>query len=407
MGGAVYQLKVKGIQDIHLTGNPEHNFIKQVYKRHSNFAIEQKKISFNNYVDFDKKFEITIPRKGDFLHKIYLAFQLPPLISKSGSYAGWTNSLGHAIIDYVELVIGESVIDKHYGLFLEIWNELTADPGVNSVENSMIGKFNNVESLNYSALHETTYQVPMKFWFCNNIGAALPLIALNFHVVKLIFKFKKFDECIVYDGNIPPDQVNIHNPHILADFIFMDDCERIKYAQKEHKYLITQTQFLGKETINYKTNGGFYRSLLPFNHPCLELIFVLREKDNDDNNDWFNFSKRQTSILTKVEPLIKSAKLVLDGIDRVDDTSEFTLRVNNNSRYHKNTPSKHIYTMSFCNEPEKYYPTGSLNFSLIDQPELIINTSANINSIPSLFVFSRNFNIINIKKGQFSLNFSS
>lgn len=405
MGGAVYQLNLKGPQDLYLTGNPEHNFIKQVYKRHVNFAIEQKSIIFTNEVDFDKRIELQIPRKGDFLYKMYLCFTLPPLVKTSGTYAGWTNSIGHALIDYVEISIGNHVIDKHYGLFLEIWNELTRNPVFNSTENSLIGKYTQLESLEYNALHESSYQVPLQFWFCNNIGAALPLIALQFHTVKLVFKFRPFEECIVFDGITPPNDVTIKNPYILAEYIFMDDIERIKYAKKDHSYLITQVQTINNESINTSLQGGIHRCFLPFNHPCSELFFVIREKDSDDNNDWFNFAKRTNTILTKLQPFLKSAKLTLDGHERVERTNEFTLRVTNNNRYHTNTTNKNIYTMSFCNDPEKQYPTGSLNLSLVDQAELILELHSNIQSLPGLFVFARNFNIINIKQGMFQIKY--
>lgn len=405
MGGAVYQLNLKGPQDLHLTGNPEHNFIKQVYKRHVNFAIEQKNIIFKNEVDFGRKVELTVPRKGDFLYKMHLCLTLPPLVKKSGTYAGWTNSIGHALIDYVEISIGNTVIDRHYGLFLEIWNELTRNPVFNSAENSLIGKYNQLESLEYNALSETFYQIPLHFWFCNNIGSALPLIALQFHEVKLALKFRPFEECIVFDGNTPPDDVSIKNPYILAEYIFMDDIERIKYAKKEHSYLITQVQSIINESINVSLQGGIHKSTLPFNNPCSELFFVIREKDNEDNNDWFNFAKRTNTILTNLQPFLKSAKITLDGHERTEKMSEFTLRVTNNNRYHTNTTNKNIYTMSFCNDPEKQYPTGSLNFSLIDQAQLIIDIQSNIQSPVSLFVFSRNFNFINIKQGMFQIKY--
>lgn len=402
MGGAIYQLNVKGPQDLYLTGKPEFNFIKQNYKRHVNFASQRINIQFKNQVDFGRKFEIDIPRKGDFLYKLYFKFSLPQLVKTSGNFAGWTNSLGHAIIDYVDISIGGHIVDRHFGLFLEIWDELTRQ---NSSEELSIGKYNHINSLQFNALNSSNYEIPLKFWFCNNIGSVLPLISLQHHSIKLLFKLKTFDECIVFDGPTPPIPVSLYNYSILSEYIFIDDSERLKYIDKEHTFLINQIQTINGQSINLSNgNGGKHRTFLNFNHPCSELIFVLREQINSDNNDWFNFAQRETNILTSLKPLIQSAKLVLDGNDRTENIDEFSLR---NNRFHNSNSDKHIYVMSFCNEPEKWYPTGSLNFSLIDDPELQIQMGNNLVSPVKIFIFAKNYNIIHIKKGMFQLGFST
>lgn len=403
MPGAIYQLNLKGKQDLYLTGKPEFNFIKQVYKRHVNFAIQSFNLIFKNEVDFGRNFDIDIPRAGDFLYKLYFNFTLPPLIKTSGTFAGWTNSIGHAIIDYVDLSIGGHTIDKHYGLYLEIWNELTVKPGRRSAEDQLIGKVDHLSFLETNALIEQKFYVPLKFWFCNNIGSALPLISLQYHSIKLIFKLKPFSDCIVYDGVTPPLPVIIKSPNILADYIFIDETERIKYTGTEHRYLINQVQTIEGESIN---SGGTHRAFLPFNHPCSELLFVLREDESSDNNDWFNFAQRNTTVYTNVLPLINSAKLILDGTDRTDTLDEKILRIINSHKYHSNTTNKHIYIIPLCNEPEKWYPSGTLNFSLIDSPELHINLKNGINS-SKLFIFAKNFNLIYIKEGMIQMGFST
>jgi hypothetical protein len=405
MTGAIFQLNVKGPQDKFLTGKPEHNFIKQVYKRHVNFSIQKTSIHFKNTVNFGKKIEVDIPRKGDFLHKLYFKFTLPPLVYTSGTYAGWTNSVGHALVDYVELSIGGHIIDKHYGLFLEIWNELTQKASLNSAENLLVGKYHQLESLEFNALYESTYEVPLIFWFCNTLSSALPLLNLHFHPVKLIFNLRPFDECIVYDGITPPNSLNITSASLLAEYIFIEDSERLKYFEKESMYLINQVQSLYGESINL-VNGHSHKSILNFNHPCSDLMFVLREKDSDDNNDWFNFAKRVITPLTIVPPLITNSKFIVDGKERIEETDEYTLRLSNNFRFHGHAPHKHIYTMSFCNDPQKWFPTGSLNFSCIDQAELYLTMANSIASPVKLFVFARNFNIMYIKNGMIQIGYN-
>lgn len=406
MGGAIYQLEVRGEQDSFLTGKPQYTFIQQVYKRHVNFSIDKKILACKNTVDFGQKIEINIPRKADYLYKLYFAFTLPALVKTSGEYAGWTNSIGHAIIDYIDIIIGDQVISRHYGLYMEIWNELTMSTSNVSANQLIIGKYTHLKGLETNALTESRYEVPLQFWFCQHIGAALPLLNLQFHSVKLIINLKRFEECIVYDGITPPESAKIVKGEILAEYIYIDDSERLKLLGKTHSYLITQLQCINGESINL-LSGGLHKSLLDFNHPCNELLFVLREYDNELNNDWFNYAKRNVSVSTPIEPLMTQAKLILDGNEFTEYLNEYTLRVTNSARYHTNTTDKHIYIIPFCNEPEKWYPNGSLNFSKIDQAELHIQMNSGINSSVKLFVFAKNFNILYIEKGMVQLGFST
>jgi hypothetical protein len=406
MGGAIYQLQVRGEQDSFLTGKPEYTFIKQVYKRHVNFSIDKKILNFKNNVNFGQKIEVILPRKADFLHKLYFAITLPALVKTSGEFAGWTNSIGHAIIDYIDIIIGDQLISRHYGLYMEIWNELTTSTSNVSANQLLIGKYTHLKGLETNSLRETRYEVPLQFWFCNHIGAALPLLNLQFHSVKIHINLKTFDECIVYDGITPPNRVSIVSGEILAEYIYIDDSERLKLLGKTHSYLITQVQSINGESINL-LSGGLHKSLLDFNHPCNELLFVMRENENELNNDWFNYAKRNVTVSTPVEPLITRAKLILDGNEFTEYLSEYTLRVSNSSRYHTNTTDKHIYIIPFCHEPEKWYPNGSLNFSKIDQAELHIQMASGINSNVKLYVFAKNFNMLYIEKGMVQLGFSS
>jgi hypothetical protein len=334
---------------------------------------------------------------------MYFAFSLPKLTPTSGTYAAWTNSIGHALIDYIDLMIGETLIDRHYGLFLEIWNELTTKPGRRSSEDQLIGKLDHPGLIQNDALVDTNYTVPLKFWFCNNIGSSLPLISLQYTKIRLLFKLRPFSECIVYDGTTPPLPVNIYNTGLLTEYIFMDDTERLKYLNNKVDYIINQTQYFN-DSVN--TFSGGHKSQLTFNHPCTELIFVLREITSEQNNDWFNFAQRNVLTFTPVLPILSNAQLTIDGNNILDLTSENILRIVNSNRYHTQTVNKHIYIIPFANEPEKWYPSGSLNFSFADFVELYLNFA--VGSTPSnLYVFARNFNVVTIDHGMLSILFSS
>ena len=144
MPGGVLQLAAYGTQNIYLTGNPQITFFVSVYKRHTNFAIESIREYFIGGADFGKKVSCVVDRYGDLMSEVFLEVDLPRLSfednEKNNIYNSWTNSIGHALIKYVEIEIGGIVIDKHYGQWLEIWNELTIPEEKRNAYNQMIGK---------------------------------------------------------------------------------------------------------------------------------------------------------------------------------------------------------------------------------------------------------------------------
>ncbi|HEY9703562.1 MAG TPA: major capsid protein [Allocoleopsis sp.] len=402
MSGAILQLNHRGLQDSYITGNPELNFLHYTYKKHHSFAIQKSNIHANHTVDFGRDFEIEIPKKGDFLHKCYLSFTLPPLVKTSGNYAGWTNSIGHAMIDYIELEIGGLVVDKHYGLYLELLNELSEKRDSHS--DKMIGKFNHIQLLETNAESSTTYLVPLKFWFCDLLGSSLPLLALRYCPIKLRVKLRPFSECIVYDGITPPSQVNITDFKLITEYVFIEDHMRELFLGQRHQYLINQCQM---NSTNIQSESKIHKPEIVFNGMCYEILFVLREVESENNNDWFNFSKRNTVINTPITPLLSKAKFIVDGIEMIDlqDQSFFSLL--NSNRFHYNTTDKHVYMIPFSNEPEKWYqPSGSLNFSTVDFSYIYLEMSNNFQD-SNLFIFGKTINMITIHQGTLKLGFTS
>jgi hypothetical protein len=393
MIGAIVQITTKNTQDTLLTGKPVFNFIKQVYKQYDNFAIEELDILTNEPVDFGKKITFTIDKIGDLLHKMFFCFTLPQLNSTSGTYAAWTNSIGHALMDTIDIVINGERFDRKYGLFLEIWNELTTDRGPND---KLIGKYTHTSMLQYNALQSSEYKVPLNFWFTEYIGSALPLYKLQNSSIQIEIQLNTFDRCIIYDGITPPLSAKISNTYLKTQYIFVDDTFKTK-SESSPRYLIEQ--------LGYFKPSNISKADLLFNNPCKELIFVFREKESELNNDYFNFSIRNNAVFTTVQPILESAKLVLDTKDRNEYKSSYELSRLNNSIYHKGT-DKHIYSMPFCNEPEKWIPTGSLNFSAFTHVSLF---SQLIPSFPPshLYIFARNYNWIIIENGFARFTFQS
>ena len=165
MGGALMELVAKGSQDLFLTGNPSVTYFKNVYKKHTNFSYESIQQSIVGNANFGNKIECVISRTGDLLTGIIIEIDLPKIEGKRGKSVSWINSIGHYLLKSIELQIGGNKIDKHYGEWLEILNELTISESHKTGYYNMIGK-------NISITDKKTLIIPLQFWFCRNYGLA-------------------------------------------------------------------------------------------------------------------------------------------------------------------------------------------------------------------------------------------
>ena len=307
------QLVAYGAQDIYLTGNPQITFFKVVYRRHTNFSMEAIEQTFNGSADFGRKVNCTISRNGDLIHRVYLQVKLPSLQSGTNDYVRWVNWVGHALIKNVEVEIGGQRIDKHYGDWLHIWNELSQTAGKQAGYANMVGNvdrlYRPVSNGSSSAdatqtdprdtenkkgvIPQTTLFVPLQFWFCRNPGLALPLIALQYHEVKINLEFRTLAELVGVGTTAPSG--NLVSASLYVDYIYLDTDERRRFAQVSHEYLIEQLQFTGDESVSQSN----VKVKLNFNHPCKELVWVVQLDKNVDNNasasnvngrQWFNYT---------------------------------------------------------------------------------------------------------------------
>ena len=216
------QLVAYGAQDVYLTGNPQITFWKVTYRRHTNFAMESIEQTFNGQADFGRRVTCTISRNGDLAYRTYLQITLPEigqdLNSSGGVFARWLDFPGEQLIAQVEVEIGGQRIDRQYGDWMHIWNQLTMSKEQERGYYKMIGNttqltyvcdptFANVDGPCASegvrqvcaprnALPETTLYVPLQFWYCRNPGLALPLIALQYHEVKINVDIRNIEECL-------------------------------------------------------------------------------------------------------------------------------------------------------------------------------------------------------------------
>ena len=322
------QLVAYGAQDVYLTGNPQITFWKVTYRRHTNFAMESIEQTFNGQADFGRRVQCTFSRNGDLAYRTYLQVTLPE-INQPGSgqvFARWLDNPGHQLISMVEVEIGGQRIDRQYGDWMHIWNQLTLTSEQEDGFHKMIG---NTTQLTYltdpafaavatacsaadvpnavcaprKALPETTLYVPLEFWFCRNPGLALPLIALQYHEVKINIELRPLDEClwavsaVAHSGGNKKHTASYNKSLVAAslyvDYVFLDTDERRRMAQNPHEYLIEQLQFTGDESIGSSSN----KIKLNFNHPCKELVWVVQPDANVSYCDSFERVRFSTLLL--------------------------------------------------------------------------------------------------------------
>ena len=269
MGGGLMQLVAYGAQDVYLSGSPQITFFKVVYRRHTNFAVEPIQQTWNGSADFGKTVQCNINRNGDLITNMYLAVTLNEVAAGSVSW-GYVARLGNALVQETKVEIGGSKIDEQYGDWLNVWYELTHKTGQERGYAKMIG---DVPALTNLATSKSKYQmyVPLQYWFNRNNGLALPLIALQYHDVRMTVQMNSAANCINYAGATAPSYTNLMgDSYLLIDYVYLDSEERKRFAQASHEYLIEQLQFTGSESLTASSNK--YR--LNFNHPCKYLVWV-------------------------------------------------------------------------------------------------------------------------------------
>ena len=538
------QLVAYGAQDVYLTGNPQITFWKVTYRRHTNFAMESIEQTFNGQADFGRRVTCTISRNGDLAYRTYLQVTLPEIGQtlanngvtasvSNGVYARWLDFPGEQLVSQVEVEIGGQRIDRQYGDWMHLWNQLTLSKEQERGYFKMVGNTTQLTFLTdpsfadvdgpcdsnaprqvcapRNALPETTLYVPLQFWYCRNPGLALPLIALQYHEVKINLDIRPIDECLWAVSNLSCDsstvalkvsaayQQSLVAASLYVDYVFLDTDERRRMAQNPHEYLIEQLQFTGDESVGSSSN----KIKLNFNHPCKELIWVVQPDQNVDycssltcntvlyktlgaqpfnytdaidalpnsiqafggknsvsqyttsfigasglfqdagafdvtgQNFWtgsvaggvdgFNgtptdqestVSDAGTFVLTETsldmhcwgENPVVTAKLQLNGQDRFSEREGTYFDLVQPYQHHTRNPDTGINVYSFALRPEEHQPSGSCNFSRIDNATLqlvLSNATVEGTKTAKVRVYAVNYNVLRVMSGMGGLAYSN
>ena len=422
MAGGLMQLVAYGAQDVYLTGNPKVTFFQAVYKRHTNFAMETIEQTMNGTAGAGGRVSVTVARNGDLIGDMFLeATTKASLANASGSTID-TNWVAERIVSTAELSIGGQRIDKHYQRWWRLYSELYLSEGSKL----------NYAKMTTNPVGNSTKQVylPLIFFFNRNPGLALPLIALQYHEVRIdIDLSSEFD-------------LYVTGLKVWGNYMYLDTEERRRFAQKGHEYLIEQVQHTGTDALEA---GGTKQVRLSYNHPVKELVWCVTDGVSTESNLWnlgtqtdaakvaiasgqiANANCVATTTSSSGVPqfvtgdlggsvdyveetvgALSTAKLVLNGQDRFKEQSGKYFNQVQPFAHHTGSPYAGVYSYSFALKPEEHQPTGTCNFSRIDNAQMSVTcNAAGDRAALALQMFAVNYNVLRVQSGMGGLAFSN
>jgi len=405
MTAGLLQLEFKGPQDIYLTGNPQMTYFKSIFRGYSNFSKDLQKLQFENNVKLGSTHSCIIKNYGDLLSNVYLYIELPQLVSTNNNenWVGYVNGVGFSIIESITFDIGGQTIDTYDYNWLDIYNEL-----YDQTSDTLAGKFNTDITLEENNYAQKLY-IPLHFWFTKNYGNVLPLIALQNHEIKINITFRKLDEIIKSDiSNFTYNTPRIH-AEIIANYIHLDKTEKKFFSNNKLEYLIEQTQILSTVDIESKNS---LKVPLNFSHPIKSMYWVISNDINTNpnmktGNNWLSYTCNNSLY----SDTFNTARITMNGQDRIPDmdASYYRYVVPYETRLY--TPRKYIYTYSFSLHPMQYQPSGSCNYSRIDNNKSYLELTFNpINTAGGttngkVKVYGQNYNILRVENGMGSTLF--
>lgn len=416
MGGGLLQLVAYGAQDAYISGNPQITFFKSLYKRHTNFSMEAFRVNFNGQAAWGVKNSAVLGRHADLMGATYLE-----VVLNTGNYNNDQGRLGYNLIKYVELEIGGQLIDRLYGEFMHLWSSMTLPKDKRDELSYMIGGSTNGGNSNSlggqtvcnngsgrPSLPTDILYIPLSFFYTKNPGVALPLIALQYHEVRINILWNDV-EFIAGNFNVSSSPIPMQAA-IYVDYIYLDTEERRRMAQQSHEYLIEQTQFNEDVALSSYSN----RIDLTFNHPVKELIWVVQPSYYTN----CNIAKSKTQ--TILRPLsydinaVYEQWLQINGQDRMDKRYGNYFSRPQNFQHHTGVkPGVGVYSYSFALKPEEHQPSGTCNFSRIDTATIVMTLSGSetVNqSTDDTFdvrVYAINYNILRVMSGMGGLAYSN
>ena len=491
MGIGLLTLVSLGKENIFLSAEPEITFFKIAYKRYTNYSIEQTPQYFKTTPDFGRKCTVNIGKTADLMGMTYIYIELPDIqmqnfVNTFIKKFAWANKIGLALINYVEIEIGGTIIDRHYGDWMNIWNELTISSGIKKSYNKMIG---NISYLNEYSLTKSSYilYIPLSFWFCQDTGLNLPLVSLNNTDIKIHVEFNNIDQCynlspsyyIYMNNNIclyePGEYIyqtyqnnkiigefinynvitkqlyynpikgnfiiptiqndqnliiigtksnynmdiqcntvvvkdedffkfnkpSLINSYLLINYIYLDNNERYNFINNSHEYLIQVITTIPEQIVS--TINCIYK--LPLMNPIKLIAWRTLLQSNKSTNNYFDYNYNNIDLNNNYNlisnNIINKNLLIINSINRMDLNSIEYYTILPNYQFNFNNDQLGIYTYSFALNPKELQPSGSMNFSKIEDSYLQfqLNNIINYQNSVSIKCYAIQYNLLKVSFG--------
>jgi hypothetical protein len=449
MAGRV-QLGTTGPQDSLFTDDPEYTYFIKNFKKHGNFSRFYTDLDFEGRVEFDEEIRCTIPQnQGDLLKGVSLKLTLGGIdqnLVSGYDHITYCETISQSMIEYVDLYIGGNLIQRITTDMLAIHSELFVTQSKQTCLTKLIGKPYQIFSVaddRYKVIRDelvtksksdASYIVNIPFYFHEYPELAIPVYAITQQEIEIVIKLRKAEECIfaVNDTSelISESYYIGENPTGLIKSAKLN-LEMISLENKPElgrtDYIITQTQL---NTFTLNNADAKYNDLLKadefevrtdFKNSVKELFFVIKDKYENRTNVINDFAtpleySSNTNITSDVSTFTNSEQLkyleiTLDGSEILNHVTGdmIHLRSIQPGKHHSRTPVyRRFYMYSFALEPERWYPTGQLNFSPIKNQNIklgLFNYATNFDK--ELRVYAQSYNILRLENGTVKLLFNT
>lgn len=404
MAGRV-QLETSGPQDRFFTIDPDYTHFLQSFKKHSNYSVEHVYLDPKNEADFGKKVKFVIPQnQGDLLKTLSVKMKLPAL--NSGD-AGYIESIGHALIEYADIIIGGEVIQRVPSDYLQIYSEHNVTQTKQKALEKLIGKYSfrtsavpvsdpSIIGFLGPSTTEEEYFVDLPFYFYDNPELAIPLCAITKQEIEVEIKLRDYTQVIldVTSLNYVPKIVDFQ---LCTEIVFVDVCERVKIKTKRRDYTITQIQ---QNTFDVEKNVNSGKFKLSFTNPVKELYFVI-QREGVTPFDYDNTLPIANNKLILYENL-NYLELSFDGepIITEETGNVIMLKAVQGAIHHSKTQLiRRFYSYSFALEPERWYPTGQINTSIVKEQIMNLSLTPCVDFARQVRVYALSYNILRVYGG--------
>ena len=423
MAGQV-QLAASGPQEKYFTLNPDYSYFVEIFKKHSNFSTQYVDIEPENQVNFGSKVQFRVPQNnGDLLKTLSVKFTLPPLTNNMI----YIESVGHALIEYVDLIIGGKVIQRITSDYLQIYSEHYITQTKQKALEQLIGKYplrtsdklvsqvaNNAGIIINGTLGlgtEENFFVDLPFYFHEHPELAVPLCAINKQEVEVEFKLRNAQDIVIkINGNYEKLEqgISISDFQLCSELVYLDCVEKVKIQNTSRDYLITQIQENVFDVGLGVKEGSFKLDIV---NPVKELYFVIQRQGTTGDGitqgnfvtpfDYDNLYAVIDDKLILYENL-DYLTLTLDGQDIItqDTGNVIFLKAIQAAIHHSKTQLiRRFYSYSFALQPEEWYPTGQVNFSLVKEQILNLNLTDSPDFARQIRVYAESYNILRVSEG--------